>query len=64
MLNEMKLEAVENFTGDTEKDGVVVKCKSGFNYYDGNGDAQFYGKYNLYQSPSFQNVHHLLTRQF
>ena len=39
MLNEMKLEVVENFAGDKDKDGVVLKCKSGFNYYKGSGDS-------------------------
>ena len=33
----MNLEAVD-FTGDTEKDGVVVTCKSGFTYYHASGD--------------------------
>ena len=30
---------VVDFKGDTSKDGVVIKCKSGFNYYKGNGDS-------------------------
>ena len=37
MSNTMKLEAV-NFVGDPDKDGVVVRCKSGFNYYHASGD--------------------------
>ena len=30
---------VVNFKGDTNKDGIVIKCKSGFNYYKGNNDS-------------------------
>ena len=33
----MNFETV-NFSGNTKKYGVVIKCKSGFNYYEGNGD--------------------------
>lgn len=30
---------VVDFKGDTSKDGIVIKCKSGFNFYKGNGDS-------------------------
>ena len=38
MIKESNINFLEEFTGDRNKDGVVVKCKSGFNYYDRNGD--------------------------
>ena len=35
----MNLEVVENFAGDREKDGVIMRCNSGFMYYHASGDT-------------------------
>ena len=32
------LNVLEEFSGDRNKDGVIIKCANGFNFYDRNGD--------------------------
>ena len=39
MKNLTNLKTIDSFTGDRSKDGVILKCKSGFNYYDRIGDG-------------------------
>jgi hypothetical protein len=41
----MKPNNVVQFKGDTKKDGVIMKCKSGFQYYYGLNDDGLYPIY-------------------